>query len=94
VTSDCHDRGPVVDPQTAGPFRVRIEECLLKPNIPAGMDIAIVAVLAARLRKTAKDWEPIYVRREGAYWRVMDGRHRFFASVIAGRPDVLAVEEA
>lgn len=74
-------------------MRVRIEDCLLKPNIPAGMNLAIVAVLVPRLRKTAKDWEPITVVREGAFWRIMDGRHRFFASVIAGRPDILAIEE-
>lgn len=74
-------------------FQVPIEECVLKPNIPAGMNLAIVAVLVPRLRKTAKDWEPITVRREGDFWRILDGRHRFFASVIAGRHYVLAEEE-
>jgi len=75
------------------PFRIRIEDVLLKPNIPAGMDPLVVMSRVKRLRCTAEDWEPILVTREGQYWRLQDGRHRFFASVIAGRSDVLAIEE-
>lgn len=75
-------------------FRVPVEEILLRPNIPAGMDPATVLAMIKRLRTTTQDWEPVLVRREGEHWRLMDGRHRFFAAVMAGRPDVLAVEEA
>lgn len=86
--------GPT-EPEDAPPgsFRVPVEDLRLKPNIPAGMDLAVVAAMIPRLRKTAQDWEPIVVQREADGFRVLDGRHRFFAAVIAGRPDVLAVEE-
>lgn len=75
-------------------IRVRIEDLRIAPNMPAGMDYATIGGLLKRLRATTDDWDPIVVRREpdGTY-RVCDGRHRFFASVIAGRPDILAVEE-
>lgn len=86
---------PEIDPiEPPGTFRVPVDALRLKPNIPAGMNLAVVAAMIPRLRKTAKDWEPIVVRRiDDEAYRVMDGRHRFFASVLAGRPDVLAVEE-
>lgn len=74
-------------------FRVRIEDCLLQPNLPAGMDPCVALGLVPLLRKTTEDHDPITLRREGEFWRIMDGRHRFFACVIAGRPDVLAEEE-
>lgn len=85
--------GPVASP-SAGPFRVRVEDLRLKPNIPAGMDPYVLLGLVPLLRRTAHDHDPIVVRALpcGA-WQVMDGRHRWFAAVIAGRPDVLAVEE-
>lgn len=75
-------------------FRVPIEDLRLKANIPAGMDYPVVGGFIKRLRTTNQDWDPIVVRREDdGTWRIMDGRHRFFASVCAGRSDVLAVEE-
>lgn len=75
-------------------MRIRVEDLRLKANIPAGMDLGTVGGLLKMLRTTAEDPEPILVRHEGAgLYRVLDGRHRFFAAVIAGRSDVLAVEE-
>jgi hypothetical protein len=73
-------------------FRVRIEDLLLPPNLPAGMDVLTLLSLAAMLRKTTEDPEPVLVRREHSHWRISDGRHRAIAALIAGRPDVLAQE--
>lgn len=72
-------------------FRVRVEDLRLKPNIPAGMDPYVLLGLVPLMRRTAQDHTPIRVLPLGdGTWRVMDGRHRFLAAVIAGRPDVLA----
>lgn len=77
----------------ADTFRVPVDQLRLKPNIPAGMDPCVLLGLVPKMRKTAEDHIPIVVRRAGDLWQIMDGRHRFMAAVIAGRPDVLAVEE-
>jgi hypothetical protein len=83
---------PSVEPRP--PFRVRIEDIQLKPNIPAGMDPCVVLGLVPLLRKTAQDHAPVLVRAHTqAPWLLLDGRHRFMASVIAGRCDILAIEE-
>jgi hypothetical protein len=51
--------------------------------------------LAHMYRSTSDDAPPVEVRDLGnGYWRVLDGRHRYLASVIAGRPDLLATVEA
>jgi hypothetical protein len=77
-----------------GAFRVRIEDLLLPPNLPAGMDVLTLLSLAALLRKTTEDPEPVSVQREQSHWRITDGRHRAIAALIAGRTDVLAEETA
>jgi len=74
-------------------FRVRVEDLRLKPNVPCGMDFGVIGGLLKMLRTTCEDPPPILVERDGDGWRVLDGRHRYFGAVIAGRPDVLAVEE-
>ena len=81
-------------PQTQATFRVRIEELLLPPNLPAGMDVLTLFSLTALLHKTTEDPEPVLVEREGSHWRITDGRHRAIAALIAGRSDVLAREIA
>jgi hypothetical protein len=81
---------------TAAPFRVRVEHLRLPANVSAGMNFLRLAALAYRLRGTTDEVEgPIHVRQEddGGY-RVVDGRHRFLAAVIAGRPDVLCAMDA
>lgn len=74
-------------------FRIPVDQLRLKPNVPAGMDPCVLLGLVPLMRKTAEDHPPILVRRLNAHWQIQDGRHRFMAAVIAGRPDVLAVEE-
>jgi hypothetical protein len=75
-------------------FRVRIEDLLLPPNLPAGMDVLTLFSLVALLHKTTEDPAPVSVQREQSHWRITDGRHRAIAALIAGRPDVLAEETA
>lgn len=80
--------------EPAGAFRVRVEDVRLPPNVTAGMNALRLMALAYRMRGTTSEVEgPITVRPEAGGWRVVDGRHRFLAAVIAGRPDVLAVTE-
>jgi hypothetical protein len=75
--------------------RVPLDRLLLKPNIPAGANILVVASLAHMYRSPTDDAPPVEVCDLGnGYWLVLDGRHRFLASVIAGRPDLLAELEA
>jgi hypothetical protein len=60
-------------------------------NPPAGMDVLTLMSLVAYFRKTGGPCDPpIKVTIEGDYWRVDDGRHRYFAAVIAGRQDIEA----
>lgn len=77
-------------------LRVRIEKLRFKVPIAAGMDPYILLALVPLLRNTAQDHSPILVSRacpECGDRIVLDGRHRWIASVIAGRVDVLAEEE-
>lgn len=78
-------------------MRVPINRLRFKDPITAGMDVFTLLALVPLLRKTAEDHEPILVGppcpRCGDR-TVLDGRHRWVASVIAGRSDILAVEES
>lgn len=74
-------------------FRVPLEQLQFKRNPPAGMNPYVIMGLVPLLKGSTEDHEPILVRQDGDHWLVLDGRHRFVASLIAGRPDVLAVEE-
>jgi len=86
-----------------GCFRVPLDHLILKHPVTAGMDLDVVAELVPLLRETTQDHDPIEViglgwcwgenpTRPFELWRVADGRHRFFASVAAGRPDILCRE--
>ena len=72
-------------------FRVPIEDVRLPRNVAAGVNFLVLASLAHLLRATTEDPPPILVQPlENATYRVSDGRTRFLAAVVAGRPDVLA----
>jgi hypothetical protein len=75
-------------------FRVRVEDLRLPSNVPAGMDLSVVGHFVMLMRKTTEDPAPILVTQEhdGSY-RISDGRHRYLGAVIAGRADVLCVED-
>ena len=65
-----------------------------KKTVTAGMNIGVLITLGHLMRSTTENVKPIKVRREGDYYRITDGRHRFMASAIAGRSHVRArVEE-
>lgn len=74
-------------------WHVPLDQLLVKEPVPAGMNLAVIQSLVPLYRGTTEDTTPIAVRRDPHGWRVMDGRHRFIASLIAGRASVLAVEE-
>jgi hypothetical protein len=74
--------------------RIPVDRLLLKPAVSAGMSPFVLLSLAHLFRTTTEDADPITVTAlDGGLYRVDDGRHRYFASVIAGRPDVLATLE-
>lgn len=74
-------------------FRVRIENLRFGANVPAGMNPYVTMSLAYELRSTTNDPDPVEVTvcPDGT-WRIVDGRHRAVAAMMAGRPDVLAVQ--
>jgi hypothetical protein len=72
---------------------VPIERLLWPDPVVAGMNYLVVASLTYFYRGGNEDADPITVRAEGAYWRIVDGRHRAVASMMAGRKTVLAVVE-
>jgi hypothetical protein len=68
---------------------IPVDQLLMPPNITAGSNMLELASLAYMYRTTLDDAEPIDVAPEGKYYRIVDGKHRFMASVVAGRVDVL-----
>lgn len=72
-------------------MRVRVERLVMRANVPAGCNPLLLMSLAYVNRATSDDHGgPIVVRpiEDTGLYRVIDGRHRFLAAVIAGRPDV------
>jgi hypothetical protein len=75
------------------PFRVRLEELLFPPPVPAGMNPLVLMSLAYAMRTSHLPvGDPIQVARENGLWRIVEGRHRAVASMVAGRDWVLAIE--
>lgn len=72
--------------------RIPLHQITVLPNIPAGMNPYVVMSLTYLYRSTSDDTVPIKVIRDGELYKIVDGRHRFVASLMAGRPDVLAME--
>jgi hypothetical protein len=62
-------------------------------RIAGGCNILVIASLTHMYRSSSEDAPPIRVRRKGKHYVIVDGRHRFIASVISGRHDVLAEVE-
>jgi hypothetical protein len=66
--------------------RVPISRLVLKDNVSAGCSLWVLMSLAHMYRSTTDDAPPAEVRDLGnGYWRVLDGRHRYLASVIPRR---------
>lgn len=78
------------------PIRVPIEKLRFKAPITAGLNPFVLLGMVPLLRNTSQDHPPILVSRpcpECGTRGVLDGRHRWIASVTAGRSYVLAEEE-
>jgi hypothetical protein len=83
----------VSDPQA---FQAPVEKLRFKVPIAAGMNAFTLMGMVPLLRNTSQDHDPILVGpacSDCGDRVVLDGRHRWIASVIAGRATVLAVEE-
>ena len=78
-------------------IRMPIEKLRFKDPITAGLNPYNLLGLVPLLRNTAEDHDPILIAPPCpgcGVAVVLDGRHRWIASVIAGRHDVLAeIEE-
>lgn len=74
-------------------FRAPIDRLRFKDPIPAGMDPYVSLGMVPLLRGSNEDHEPALLDEPCPTCgtaTVLDGRHRWIASVIAGRPDLLA----
>ena len=58
--------------------------------VAAGMNFTLLGSLAHLMRSSNEDPPPVVVQKEPGGWRIVDGRHRAVAAMIAGRKDVLA----
>lgn len=77
----------------SGRFLVRLDRLLYPDPVAAGMNYLVIASLVHLYRSSNEDAPPITVQQEGSgYWRIVDGRHRSVASMVAGRKTVLAKE--
>jgi uncharacterized ParB-like nuclease family protein len=72
-------------------FYVKLDSLLFGEPVAAGMNPLVIMSLTYLFRGTNENVEPITIRREGeSFYRIVDGRHRAVASMIAGRKTVLA----
>jgi hypothetical protein len=70
---------------------IALDRLLFLPNMPAGMDWAVIGLHVCHFRKTAAPCDPpIVVEPIGdtGLYRVLDGRHRTIAAYIAGRTHI------
>ncbi len=74
--------------------RVRIDKLLFKEPVTAGLNLGRICIFAEIMRTSNEDPGAVLLRPEGEYFRIMDGRHRVVAAMMAGRKDVLAEFEA
>lgn len=77
------------EPDVGEVFDVRIEHLVLKPSVPAGMNIDTILGKLPLYRGSRRHEHPSPVRRRpglpAPYWELSDGRHRMFSAVIGGR---------
>lgn len=77
-------------------IRVPVDRLRFKAPIAAGMNPFTLLGMVPLLRNTSQDHDPILVSPPCPTCGdrvVLDGRHRWVAAVMAGRSDVLAIEE-
>lgn len=73
-------------------FDIRLDHLLYPDPVAAGMNYLVIASLALMYRSSNEHAEPITISRDegSGYWRIVDGRHRSVASMVAGRKTVKA----
>lgn len=75
---------------------VPLDAVVFGPNVPAGMDWAVIGLWVCRFRKTAEGCDPriaVTAIADTGLWRVTDGRHRVIAAIMAGRTEIEATTE-
>lgn len=70
--------------------RVKHTEIMVPKGVPAGMNPLVVMSLLHMFKATNEDAPDIVLRRKGGYYEIVDGRHRFLASVMSGRRSINA----
>lgn len=72
-------------------MRIPLQYLRILPNITAGANPLVIMSLAYMMRSNNSDPPPIIVHRNSdTDYTIIDGRHRFIAAIIAGRPDILS----
>jgi hypothetical protein len=75
------------------PFQLPVHVIRPQEPVPAGMSVLVMCAVAATLRNTHDQVEPVQVRRDDVgEWHLVEGRHRWLAHWIAGRPLIWCVE--
>lgn len=76
-----------------GAVKLPLHHIRLQPNVPAGLNLLVVAYFAHRMRTTPVEWdEPdfrVTVEQNDDGWTLTDGRHRLLAAWVAGRADIV-----
>lgn len=73
---------------------INIEELMFPEPVSAGMNPFVLMSLAYLMRSTNEDVEPIIVQRESlSVYRIVDGRHRAVAAMMAGRKYIAATHK-
>lgn len=76
-------------------MQLPLDSLLFGPNVPAGMDWAVIGLWCVKFRKTAEQCDPPIevtpIPESPRIWRVHDGRHRTIAAIMAGRTHIEAV---
>lgn len=75
---------------------IPLHHLLFGPNMPAGMDWAVIGLWVCQFRKTSEPCDPpiIVGPVDGTdFYRITDGRHRTIAAIVAGRTHIDAVLE-
>jgi hypothetical protein len=76
------------------PFLLPVHELHPQEPIPAGMSVLVMCAVAEKLRNTHDPITPVEVRKVDGEWQLVEGRHRWLAHWIAGRPLIRCVEVA
>lgn len=83
---------PVVNKSVGSVSHIPLEYLSVSKPVPAGMNPYVVMALTYKFRSSSEDVAPIQVVEQvaGRGYRIIDGRHRYVASLMAGRSTVLA----